>query len=221
MACLTKKTAIIWMLFFLILLTPQGCALFKSFDDKPIELDISARIYPADSSTAVKRVLIYPFSNESSFKNQTRVVADAFSEALAQQGCFELALISEADEKTFKNLDSSSTGRFPLSLLVELGSYFKVDAILVSNLKMYNPYNPQVISIKADLISVHNGKVLRSLNGIVDAGTDMVTRDIIKYYYDECSRDSSLDDYNLISLSPKLYARYASHRFVNAMFPNM
>lgn len=213
------------MLFIcvLVLLTfNSGCELLRLFSkDEPAPLAINARIYPADQATAVRRVLLYPFGNQTQYKDQTPIVTEALQRAIAKQGCFELVSVAPEDQETYKQINTSGTGKFPMSLLIELGALYHVDAILVGHINIYNPYDPQALGIKADLISVFNGKVLRSMQGFLDANSISVSNDIIKYYQEDCDSRGTIETWRLIRLSPTMYADYACHRFVRAMFPKI
>ena len=203
----------------LLLLLSPGCTLFP---EKPIRLDIEARTYPADDYTAVKRVLLLPFSNETSFEDQARVVERAFAQELADRGCFETVPIPEEDVELFASIHPFTNGRFSLTMLIELGEYYHVDAVLLGCLKMCNPYAPPLISLKADLIAVNNGEVLRTVAGILDARDGMVARDIMGYFEEHCAhQDESLYEWRIVTSSPRMYARYACNRFVNALHPDI
>jgi len=201
----------------MVLITSPCCGIFSA--TPPPKLDIDARIYPADEYTAVKRVLFLPFSNETSYKNQGEIVEEAFAREFTERGCFEVVNLPPEDEKLAQALNPQSRGTFSLTVLIELGEYYKVDAVLLGCLRMYEPYPPPMISLKADLIAVHNGEILRTVSGLLDAGKENVARDISLYYSTHCSQDDSLFEWHKVTSSPSMYADYACHRIIKAMYP--
>ena len=194
-----------------------GCALLRK--EPPPRLDISARTYPVDGSRAVRRVLFLPFANQTEYRDQEKVAEKAFAEACARRRLFEIVLPPPEAEKHLRNCRPSRDGTFPATLLVELATRYKVDAVLVGTLKLYDPFAPPILGIKADLISVYDGAVLRSMDGVLDARDRDVIRDIDRYCRDACSASSTLFDDHLVVTSPEMFARYACDRMVGAMFP--
>jgi hypothetical protein len=196
-------------------LTGAGCLLLE--EERPIQLDVQGRAYPANEYTAVKRVLVLPFTNETSYQNPTKLVREAFIQKLRESTCFEVVSLSEEDKRIMESLHPYTTGDFPLSLLIEIGDCYKVEAVFLGCLKMYNPYAPPVIGLKADLIAVHSGALLRSVNGLLDARDESVARDIQEYYVNQLTDNDSLFEWRIITSSPQLFARYACDRFLRAM----
>lgn len=211
-----KNQAHLAVLLALLILI-GGCRLFE---EEPVILDIDTRTYPEDGYTAVQRVLILPFSNETPDPVSMEVVEEAFARDLADRGCFELITLPRSEYPFLDSQELSRAGRFPLTVLIELGNLYHVDAVILGSLKIYNPYAPPAIGLKADLISVRTGAVLRTVNGLLDARDSNVHRDIVRYYEEQMSRgEDSLFEWRLVTTSPSVYARYACNRFLNAMYP--
>ena len=108
-----------------------------------------------------------------------------------------------------------------LKKMGKIGILKKVASAYPGSVKMYSPYAPQMIGIKADLISVHNGSILRTVNGLLDVREDMVGRDLAKYFENNCSYEGSVFATHLLLTSPELFASYACSRFVDAMYPDI
>jgi len=199
----------------ILVLALAGCHLLRS---EPIRLDIDARTFPEDRLTSVLRVLVLPFSNDTAFESQGKVVEEAFAQELAQRGYFEVIRIPDEDTDLFVALEPYTTGRIPLDLLIELGEYYRTDAVLLGCLKNYDPYIRPKIGLKADLVAVRDGSVLRSVHGLLDSGEEMVTRDVKAYYENQLSQECSLYEWRRVTASPETFARYACNRFVNALY---
>jgi hypothetical protein len=206
-----------WAILFLAL-AATGCAIIE---EKPIVLDIDARAYAQDSTARVQRVLVLPFANRTDYENQSRLVEETFARELAGRGHFEVVMIPEEDTEFVGTIEPHTTGRFPLTLLIELAQYYKTDAVLLGCLRSYDPYVRPKIALKADLIAVHDGAVLRSVSGVLDTEDDMVARDVMNYYEDVLQQDGSLFEWRRVTASPEMFARYACNRFVNALYPEM
>jgi hypothetical protein len=204
-----------WVGLFLLALAGAGCHLLR--EEKPIFLNIQGRTYPAESYTSIKRVLVLPFSNESAFQDQADLVHEAFVQKLRECNYFEVVTLPRDDERMMHSLHPYTTGNFPLSVLINIGDCYHVDAVFLGCVKVYNPYVPPRIGLKADMIAVHNGALLRSVNGLLDARDESVSRDIIRYYERHLIDNDSLFEWRIITTSPRLYARYACHRFLGAM----
>jgi hypothetical protein len=195
-----------------------ACHLMQS---KPVHLDIESRAYPQDVSAPLKRVLVLPFYNETEYTEQGPMVEQAFSQALSERGCFEVVALQPEDTDLIDPLKPYSSGTFSLTVLMELGEWYRADAVLLGCLKLYDPYHRPKIGMKADLISVYDGSVLRTVNGVLDSGEDDVARDLVNYFDENHNRshEESLYEWRCILNSPHMYARYACNRFVNAMYP--
>ncbi|MFH1999884.1 MAG: hypothetical protein ABIK28_09395 [Planctomycetota bacterium] len=205
---------------FALLMTGSVFPCCQMLEEKPIKLNIEACTYPADRQTKVSRVLVLPFNNESGFPKQGEMVEQTFSRALAEQGQFEVISLPSEDHDLMESLDPYKTGRFSLSMLIELGQWYNVDAVMLGCIKTYNPYCQPRIGMKADLISIRSGAVLRAVDGTLDSGEDMVAHDIIRYFEENhnFSHEESLFEWRSIIQSPKMFARYACHRFVNELY---
>lgn len=204
-------------------LLPVMAASCEMVQPKPVHLNIEARRYSSDASTPVKRVLVMPFYNETEYKDQGVLVGDTFSQILAERGCFEVVPLPREDEEMVELLQPYITGRVPMEVLMELGSWYRADAVLLGCLKRYDPYTRPKIGLKADLVSVYNGSVLRTVHGLLDAGEDNVARDLVNYFeqHHRHSHDQSLSEWRGLMASPRMYARYACHRFIEALYPVM
>lgn len=188
--------------------------------DKPIHLNIDSCTYPEDQKTLVSRVLVLPFTNETEYPKQGEMVERTFSRTLADQGEFEVITLPPEDYDLLGNIDPYRTGRFSLRMLIELGQWYNVDAVVLGCIKTYNPYVQPRIGMKADLISIRNGAVLRAVDGTLDSGEDMVARDIVRYFEENhnYSHEESLFEWRSIIQSPQMFARYACHRFVHELY---
>jgi hypothetical protein len=201
-----------------LVLASAGCAIME---EEPIVLDIDSRAYAQDATTHLQRVLVLPFSNRTEYKHQAKLVEETFARELAGRGHFEVVMIPEEDTEFVGTIEPHTTGRFPLTLLIELGQYYKTDAVLLGSLRSYDPYVRPKIALKADLISVLDGAVLRSVNGVLDTEDEMVARDVENYYEEVLLQDHSLFEWRRVTASPEMFARYACNRFVNALYPDM
>ncbi|MBU0756050.1 MAG: hypothetical protein KJ645_12980 [Planctomycetes bacterium] len=211
----SRVAALIWIVF---LICGSSCALMR---DEPVQLNIEARHYGGPDRIIPKRVLVLPFFNETEYKEQGSTVGEAFGQALCDRGCFEVIPLPEDDAEMMSLLKPYTTGRFPMEVLMELGSWYRADAVLMGCLKRYDPYSRPKIGLQADLISVYNGSVLCSVSGLLDSGEDRVARDLVSYYnnHHQHSHDESLSEWRGILSSPRMYARYACYRFVEALYP--
>jgi hypothetical protein len=195
----------------------SGCHLFPR-KQGPVVLDIRAKTY-SNQNQSVKRVLLLPFINKSEYEERADSVAAEFGRALSERGLYEVVMLPPEDEELVEALRPFSTGRISASLLIDLGTCYHVDAVVVGCLKTFEPYSPPVISMKADLISINNGATLRTVSGVLDARDAMVVRDVKNYFQTECAHQDSLFEWRRVTYSPEMYTRYACHRFVDALYP--
>lgn len=215
----TNRSAAGWVVLGIALLACGASCTF--LPEKPVQLNIEARHYGGPNRIHPKRVLVLPFFNETRYKEQSDDMAQAFGQALCDRGCFEVIPLPSDDAEIMAMLKPYSSGRIPLDVLMELGSWFRADAVLMGCLRRYDPYTRPKIGLQADLISVYNGSVLTTVSGLLDSGEDRVARDLVSYYnaHHRHSHEESLSAWRGIVASPRMYARYACHRFVEAMYP--
>jgi len=101
--------------------------------------------------------------------------------------------------------------RIPSRALIDLSRRFEIDAVCVVNLSAYDPYAPQMLSLKAHLISAGTGEVLWAADGVFDLRDEAARRRLQQYFEGISSDDGSLYSWEIYAVSPARFAQFACH----------
>lgn len=165
----------------------------------------------------VRRVLALPLVDESGNGAPTAVVSEALGDSITRLRRFEVVRPTLTDAALKADGGPLSSGRIPVSTIIELGRRYGVDAVLFGTISQYRPYTPPSLAMGASLIDVHTGKVLWSVTDFVDA-TDSRTSVSIDHWFDEnAAEDGMVFDREIVTTSPRWFARFASERVANTL----
>ncbi|MFQ5962998.1 MAG: hypothetical protein ACE5KZ_01775 [Candidatus Scalinduaceae bacterium] len=198
------------ILIFFTAIVFEGCV---SLSQKKFE---SISFYKSNeyNNTRVQRVLLTPFTYETSREKVIKEVTEAFFVVLQKSVKFETVLPRAFRDITLQQNDLWDKGIVKAETIIEAKKIFKVDAIIFGTITQYNPYEPQVLGVKVSMFSTTSGRVIWSSDAIFDSSESSVVQLVKNYYKDNFQKKQSLFDWKMILLSTKRYAQFVAHNII-------
>jgi TolB-like protein len=162
----------------------------------------------------VRRVAIMPFVNRSRYAGASKQLTEAFTLELRKTRKFDL--LSVASDEPLARL-AATRSRFDAVESRMLGETLNVDAILVGEISMYEPYRPIAIGLRVVMIDARSGRVIWSVDELLDTNELAVANLARAYYYDVVDPAASpfLDERVLLSM--RTFARCVCYHFVRTL----
>lgn len=207
----------------LAVLLLAGCETAPDLDDpvrfgpyyEPKNFHGDARL-PAD----VRRVLVLPvavghLAPEETAETLDRVVAAA----LQAQQRFEVVPFTRAEAlRLFGQREVSSTAALPHGMLEQLTSRYAVDAILFTDVTVFQPYRPQSLGLRSKLATVRDVRIIWNFDEIVSAADPAVAnsarREALK-----AKGTEPIDRSPATLLSPSRFAAFAADAMFRTLPP--
>lgn len=203
-------------LFFAICcIVASGCA--KQCQPCPPPAPVCHRYHAPDIDwLSIRRLLLVPLENESSYPHATFEVQESLAARLQCSGRFEVVLASP-ESYTACHDSVRINGRFDEVELLYLAERYNADAIVFGTITQYQPYSPPRLGLSLRMISPANAVLIASVDGLWD-GRDQAVAEQARYYTGNVLNDNeSLMACNLTLDSPVLFRRFACHFAVEAL----
>lgn len=167
----------------------------------------------------VRRVLALPLSDESGNGAGTEVVSRALRDEIAKLRRFDLVAPSASDAALAQDDGPLQTGRIPVATIIELGRRYHVDAVLFGSITHYRPYQPAALGMSVSLIDVQTGKIVWSVNDLVDSADRAAALAMNNDYFDRSATDQTVFGREIMNASPEWFARFTARRIAGTLVP--
>lgn len=174
---------------------------------------------PVLDQRPVQRVLLLPLVDECGHGPGSAVVSDAVHEEIAKTRRFKVVRPDSADSARLAARGPRNNGRIPVTVLVDLGRRYGVDAVLFGALTRYRPYPPPLVGLDLVLLDVQTGSVLFAADDLVDASDRAAANSMDAFYREESARGETLFGPEIVRTSPVWFARFAARRIVRVLAP--
>jgi hypothetical protein len=139
--------------------------------------------------------------------------------ALQRQARFEIVAISRADcHRMFDAGSFGSADALPPGLLEKLAQVYAVDAVIFTDITVYQPYRPLAVGFRAKLATVHDVRLVWSFDEVFSAGqAAMLTS--VRDYYEGGDRAAPVDVSSSVLQSPTRFGAVASDLMFKTLPP--
>lgn len=164
--------------------------------------------------SSVRRVIVLPFAAAGDLVADTELVRAAFLDELQKLQRFEVVPLPAAapeDERLYKSL---AHGRIATKELVELGTRYRVDGLILGTVTSHRAYLPPHLGLRLQLLSIHSATTVWAAEGLYDAGDGAMRADLEDYAATFAAEEASLHGTEINLISPRKFARYVCNRLV-------
>jgi len=170
----------------------------------------NAEVVADFDSYAIRRVGILPFADANGASEPQNVLQGAFYAELQRSTPYDLVLLNARDLEEIQRAEPHRRGALQPGTLIALAQRYRLDAVLFGTILQQQLFPPQMLSLRADLVSAETGQVLWSGRLHLDANRAEV-RDGLRAYYGEGGGPTSGDpSWELALLAPARLARFAA-----------
>lgn len=170
----------------------------------------SAEVVADFDSYAIRRVGILPFADPNGASEPNGLLQGAFFAELQRSTPYDLVLLGNQDLEEIRRAEPHRRGALRPDTLIALARRYRLDAVLFGTILQQQLFPPQMLSLRADLVSAETGQVLWSGRLHLDANRAEV-RDGLRAYYGEGGGPTSGDpSWELALLAPARLARFAA-----------
>jgi hypothetical protein len=170
----------------------------------------SAEVVADFDSYVIRRVGILPFADPDGGIEPKGVLQGAFYAELQRCTPYDLLLLDNRDLEEIQRAEPHRRGALRPDTLIALARRYRLDAVLFGTILQQQLFPPQMLSLRADLVSAETGQVLWSGRLHLDANRAEV-RDGLRAYYGEGGGPTSGDpSWELALLAPARLARFAA-----------
>ncbi len=199
-------------MFFAVLGCQRIDCTVKNPPNPPV---INSFVDPHQLGTRVRRVVIFPFENQTRFADSSRVFQRQLAGHLRTSGLFEVVDVAPWYDLpcSFENI---SRGQYPLSLLAEIHRRFNADAVVFGSIQNQSPYWPISLGLTLHMIDTRDATVVASVDGNWSVADEQVSQDF-KYYLSTISGHPAGQDPRILQSSPTFFSDYVARLIVNSM----
>jgi len=164
----------------------------------------------------ISRVLVMPFSNNTDCAGASKEVTDAFILELNKLGCFDVVTIAGAANIAIpeKPAKAGSISRESIRYLCDT---YNADALILGEIKNYEPYRPFVLGIKFYTISAESGKTIWHVDETLDSSMKTVSNAARNYYYRQIESDAYTTDVEVMTNSIKMYTQFVCSSMISTL----
>lgn len=199
------------MLFGLLgLLAGTAC----SWGHRSEALPVNHYFADARDLASVRRVIVLPFTAAADLVADTAIVRAAFLDELQKLQRFEVVPLPESAPEDERLYQSLARGRLSTRDLVELGTRYRVDGLVLGTITSWRPYLPPHLGLRVQLLSIHSATTVWAAEGLYDAGDGAMREDLEEYADTFAAEEASMHGSEIHLISPRKFARYVCHRLV-------
>jgi hypothetical protein len=194
-----------------MVLTLTGCAQFSpSHDERPSYKPANFRgdiKLPAD----LQRVAVLPAHGGNVVEPESAAGMDTvLIKALQRQVRFEAIAISREDLRQLFGTDSfGSTDALPHGFLEKIAEKYGVDAILFTDLTVYQAYRPISLGFRAKLATARDTRLVWAFDEVFSAGQSTMVASV-RDYYREGDQTAPVDPTPAVLQSPTRFGAVAA-----------
>jgi len=207
-----KKICCIMLVFVLISLT--GCESLKR------RFPSFGPFYPFDNYHVnrtellkVSRVLVLPLSNSTESIGASGEVTDIFVKELNKLGRFDVVT---TDIRTYNAVSERLTKNksYNLSDLRAVCDAYRVDAVIMGDIKSYRPYRPFILGMKLSMMRADTGRTIWVIDEIVDSSMEDVANAAKEYYRTEIDPSAFQHGREIVKASISMYTQFVCSSMV-------
>lgn len=206
------------------LFTLAGCELTPDLND-PVRFGpfYAPRNFAGEKRmpAEVRRVMVLPVALGELGPEETAIALDAaVAQALQAQQRFEVVSLPRAElRRLFGAPEISSTAALPHGMLDELAKRFAVDAVLFTDVTVYQPYRPQSIGLRSKLATTREVRLVWTFDEVISASDPAVANSARRQPFVEAQGRSPVDLSPATLLSPSRYAAFAAGEMFRTLPP--
>ncbi len=170
---------------------------------------------PDPADTALKKVILVPFYNETNIGEAATEITQTFRVELEKLHRFEIVTAGQF-EKDLIAQNVFATGKFSQTDLYMVCRSLNAQGVIFGTVKQYRPYRPLLLGAKAFLVRAETGKVAWAVDDVFDATRKEVCNGAILYFYKKIEPPD--DEQSRVALSSmKYFAAYVCHELVRSL----
>lgn len=172
---------------------------------------------PAD----LRRVLVLPVALGTFAPEETaRTLDDVVVRAVQEQQRFEVVpLPREESLRLFGAREFSSSAALPHGMLEQLAARYAIDAVLFTDITVYQPYRPQSIGFRAKLATVREVRLVWTFDEVISASDPSVANSARRLPVEAAQGRGPVDLSPGTLLSPSRYAAFAAGEMFRTLPP--
>lgn len=172
---------------------------------------------PAD----LRRVLVLPVSLGALAPEETAASLDGIvAQALQSQQRFEVVpLPREECKRLFGAPEFSSTAALPHGMLEQLATRYAADAVLFTDITVYQPYRPQSLGLRSKLATVRDVRIVWTFDEIISASDPSVANSARRRPVESAQGRGPVDLSPGTLLSPSRFAAFAADEMFRTLPP--
>jgi hypothetical protein len=213
-----KKTA-------LVLLAPLlfgGCAFLEIELPPPAAPAYAPANFQAEPRlpAEVRRVAVLPAHGGDVADPESAAALDpVLVTALQRQVRFEVVTIARDDcRRMFGAPSFGSTAALPPGFLEKIAATYAVDAVLFTDITVYQPYRPQTLGLRAKLATVRDVRLIWSFDEVFSGGTAAM-RTSIDNYYEGTDKSAGIDASSTVLQSPTRFGAVSADLMFKTLPP--
>lgn len=172
---------------------------------------------PAD----MRRVLVLPVALGTLAPEETaRTLDDVVVRTVQEQQRFEVVPLSREESlRLFGAREFSSTAALPHGMLEQLAARYAIDAVLFTDVTVYQPYRPQSIGFRAKLATVRDVRLVWTFDEVISASDPSVANSARRRPVEAAQGRGPVDLSPGTLLSPSRYAAFAAGEMFRTLPP--
>jgi len=211
------KRGILWIVLIAVAGLQAGCSTVckrARLHFAPQQAITNWSRVPRFEHLGIRRVGVLPFVNRGLYAEASERLTEAFTLELRKTRRFEVAVCSD-DGRLARQVMGNS--RFDAVETRLVGETLNVDALVLGEIIEYAPYKPIGIGLRVVMIDTRSGRVVWTVDEMLDTAELAVANLARQYYYDVVDPEASefLDDRVLLSM--RTFARCVSYHFVRTL----
>lgn len=169
----------------------------------------------------LRRVLVLPVAVGTSAPEETAATLDGvIVQALQEQQRFEVVVLPREEcLRLFGEREFASTASLPHGMLEQLASRYAVDAVLFTDVTVYQPYRPQSIGLRSKLATVRDVRLVWTFDEVISASDPAVANSARRLPVQTAQGRGPVDLSPGTLLSPTRYAAFAAREMFRTLPP--
>ncbi|WP_415908143.1 hypothetical protein [Oleiharenicola sp. Vm1] len=169
----------------------------------------------------VRRVLVLPVSLGAIAPEETAAALDGvIVRALQDQQRFEVVALPRGEcQRLFGAPEFSSTAALPHGMIEQIATRYAVDAVLFTDITVYQPYRPQAIGLRSKLATVRDVRLVWTFDEVISASDPAVANSARRRPVQAAQGRDPVDLSPGTLLSPTRYAAFAADEMFRTLPP--
>jgi hypothetical protein len=169
----------------------------------------------------IRRVLVLPVALGALAPEETAASLDGIVvTALTGQQRFEVIALPRAElKRLFGEPEYSSTAALPHGMIDQLAARYAVDAVLFTDVTVYQPYRPQSIGLRAKLATVRDVRLLWTFDEVISAADPTVANSARRRPFTTAQGREPVDLSPATLQSPSRFAAFAADEMFRTLPP--